>query len=76
MTETVSRANGPIVNPLWPGPCLLVQAVLECLPVGAPNQNSSWAATCTNYTAIPLAGNPSPRPFEKKAAPPETGHIC
>ncbi|MBP2232603.1 hypothetical protein J2847_005934 [Azospirillum agricola] len=75
MTDTVSRANGPIVDPLWPGPCLFVPSVLECLPVGKPNQNAVWAATRTNYDRVKRFLDPSPRPFEARASsdPPRTG---
>lgn len=75
MTETVSRANGPVVDPLWPGPCLFVPSVLECLLIGTPDQNAVWAATRTDYARIKRFLDPSPRPFEARASsnPPATG---
>ena len=58
------------VSPVWPGPSLLVPMTVDCLLVGHPDQQSTWAYTATNYlnlalgvlpdVAPPLTPNPNP----------------
>lgn len=83
MTDTQSNtaaasaaaASDTIVDPLWPGPSLFVPIGIECLLVGVPNQQGSWAELAIDYRKVPANVDPEPQPFQLRPAnaPPGTG---
>lgn len=73
MTATNPVSTQGFDNPLWPGPRMLVPTTLECLLIGQPNQNGTWADLNIDYRKLAGAFDPESKAFQPSAVPPETG---
>ncbi len=60
--------------PVWPGPALMVPITVDCLLVGNPDRNSTWALTGMNYYNLAMGLIPdAPPPLTPNPKPPGPG---